>query len=113
MSATRDEIVAALGKVTTPPLAPTSTAPAVMSAYNAWPVWRASTYTGRMCDPDRTWDIYVVMPSADAAETGDELADDVTVALLPVGAVQEARPEQWAVEQGQAAVPVLRIRLIT
>lgn len=106
---TRDEILAALGRV--PGLSPSPVQPGALLAYASWPVWDHTEYANR-CVAKETWQVYVVLPNPDhltAALAGDALRFEVSTALFSIPAwVDRAEPALLQVEDGGQAVPALQ-----
>jgi hypothetical protein len=113
-SSTRDAIVAALRTV--PKLNVYASAPDHVSAWDAFPRWAITNYTGGRL----TWlavheyDALVVLPAGyepDTVAQGDSLLDDVAAALSAVGVVQTAEPIRLTFDAA-TSVPALRVRVV-
>jgi len=106
----RADIVAALATV--PGLAPSDTAPAVITAGAAWPVWASSTLVSA-CYWRTLWYVFVALPAGDqasSAEAGDPLIELVGQALATAGlGGLIAEPWSWALDANRSqTVPTLR-----
>jgi len=111
---TRGAIVDALKTVSG--LTVHATAPDNPIAWDAFPRWALTNYTGGRL----TWaavheyDVLVVLPGGyepDTVTEGDALLDRVVSALLIVGEVRTADPIQLTFNTG-TAMPALRVRVV-
>lgn len=110
----RDAIVGALETVDGLTVHPT--APDNPTAFDAFPRWALTNYTGGRL----TWiavheyDALVVLPGGyepDTVAEGDSLLDRVASALATVGVVRNADPIQLTFNSG-TAMPALRLRVV-
>lgn len=113
-STTRAAIVAALKTVPTLNVYPS--APDNPTAWDAFPRWALTNYTGGRL----TWiavheyDVLVVLPAGyepDTVTQGDSILDAVATALSTVGVVQTAEPIRATFDTG-TSVPALRVRVV-
>lgn len=99
---------------TVPGLSVTPSAPDVAVAGAAWPVWRQTLYTGRLCEPGtHAYDVFAVLPGDYAATTvddGDRLRDALVPALARVGHVDYAEPIYLTFNDNQT-MPGVRVRV--
>lgn len=111
---TRQAVVDALKTV--PGLTVYPTAPNQPVAFDAFPRWALTNYTGgRLGSIARhEYDALVILPAGyepDTVAQGDSLLDLVAAALMTVGVVQAADPISVTFQSG-SAVPALRVRVV-
>ena len=92
------------------------TAPDTPHAWDAFPRWALTNYTGGRIRSlaVHEYDALVVLPGGyepDTVTEGDALLDRVASALRAVGVVQLADPIQLTFNQG-TAMPALRVRVV-
>lgn len=112
--ATRAAIVDALKTVTKLQVYPS--APDNPQAWDAFPRWALTNYTGGRLSwlAVHEYDVLVVLPAGyepDTVDQGDVLLDLVVDALRTVGVVQSAEPIRATFDAGQG-VPALRVRIV-
>lgn len=110
----RAAIAAALGSVDG--LTVHTTAPDNPVAFDAFPKWALTNYTGGRLQwlAVHEYDALVILPAGyepDTVDHGDSLLDRVAAALGSVGVVRTADPIQLTFNSG-SAVPALRIRVV-
>jgi hypothetical protein len=111
---TRDAIVTALATVSTLNVHPS--APDNPNAWDAFPRWALTNYTGGRLGwiAVHEYDVLVVLPAGyepDTVTQGDNLLDLVATALATVGVVQTAEPIRLTFDNG-SSVPALRVRVV-
>lgn len=111
---TREAIVDALNTVPTLHVYPS--APDNPSAWDAYPRWALTNYTGGRLGwiAVHEYDVLVILPAGyepDTVTQGDSLLDDVAIALTTVGVVQTAEPVRLTFETG-TTLPALRVRVV-
>jgi hypothetical protein len=111
---TRDAIVEALEAV--PKLTVHRQAPDNPVAWDAFPRWAVTSYTGGRLGwlAVHEYDVLVILPAGyepDSVHEGDVLLDLVAVALASVGRVPTAEPVQLTFQTG-TAMPALRVRVV-
>jgi hypothetical protein len=111
---TREAIVDALRTVTR--LAAYPSAPDNPQAWDAFPRWALTNYTGGRLGwiAVHEYDVLVVLPAGyepDTVAQGDSLLDDLATALSTVGVVQTAEPIRATFDTG-TSVPALRVRVV-
>ena len=92
------------------------TMPSAPVAWDAWPRWAISNYTGGRLGwvAVHEYDVLVVLPAGyepDTVDQGDALLDQLALVLALVGLVQQAEPVQLATPNGNP-LPALRVRVI-
>lgn len=111
---TREAIVDALSTVPSLHVYPSS--PDNPQAWDAFPRWALTNYTGGRLGwlAVHEYDVLVVLPAGyepDTVTQGDSLLDVVATALAAVGVVQVAEPIRATFDNGQGA-PALRVRVV-
>jgi hypothetical protein len=101
---------------TVPGLSVHHTAPDNPHAWDAFPRWAITNYTGGRLQwlGVHEYDALVILPAGyepDTVEQGDALLDHVAAALLTVGEVRAADPIQLTFNAG-TAMPALRVRVV-
>jgi hypothetical protein len=110
----RTAIVAALSEISG--LNAYETAPDNPVAFDAFPRWALTTFTGGRLGslPDHEYDVLVVLPAGYEPDTvlwGDSLLVQVASALQSVGVVRTADPIQLTFSTG-TSMPALRVRVV-
>lgn len=93
-----------------------ATAPDNPVAWDAFPRWAVTNYTGGRFQSlaVHEYDALVVLPGGyepDTVAQGDSLLDQVAAALMTVGVVNAADPIQLTFNAG-TAMPALRVRVV-
>lgn len=92
------------------------TAPDNPVAFDAFPRWALTNYTGGRLGwvGVHEFDVLVILPAGyepDTVREGDSLLDLVAIALQPVGVIRTADPIQVTFNNG-TAMPALRVRVV-
>lgn len=111
---TRDAIVAALQEVDGLQVYPS--APDQPQAWDAFPRWALTNYTGGRLSfiAVHEYDVHVVLPAGyepDTVQQGDTLLDQIASALRTVAVVQLAEPIRLTFDNN-TSVPALRVRVV-
>jgi len=118
---TREEIAGALAGVTvthdgqTQQMAPTVAQPPALAAWQVWPDWQSAVWVSG-CVVERTWQVYVILPAADAqtwTSATDAVLNAVRTALLNVGHVSRAEPIQLVASEQSLTMPAVAFTLLT
>jgi hypothetical protein len=93
-----------------------ATAPDNPHAFDAFPRWALTNYTGGRFTflARHEYDVIVVLPAGyepDTVAQGDALLDRIALGLRSVGVVQIAEPIRLTFDSG-TAMPALRVRVI-
>lgn len=105
----RQQIADALGNVTfdlgdglARTLSPSTSAPPVPSAFDAWPVLVVARPT-TMCMAETDWLVIVALPAGDQPSlvaAGDALVNATCDALMFIAKVTNIRPARWILAEG-------------
>jgi len=112
--AVRDAITAALATVDG--LTAHRTTPDQPQAFDAWPRWSTSAYTGGRLNylAVHEYDAVICLPATyehDTVDAGDSLLSLVVAALWGLGKVETAEPIRLTFDNG-TSTPALRVHLI-